>query len=151
MKQADTEIDDYLVRYAATLTAFDSKAAADLWATPGMIIDDRFAGVLDDRETMAQGLEQTYPLYRKLGLSSVTHECLRIDDLTEAIKLIKVRWHFYDADGAQLTESTAYYIVRRDEGRLLACVCIQIDDADKLQALAAERGVDLAAHHGYGD
>jgi hypothetical protein len=48
MNQTDAEIDDYLARYAATLTAFDSKAAADLWATPGMILDDRFAGVIND-------------------------------------------------------------------------------------------------------
>lgn len=45
----DAEIDAYPGRYAATLTAFDARAAADLWATPGMIIDKNFAGVLDDR------------------------------------------------------------------------------------------------------
>jgi hypothetical protein len=45
----DAEIDAYPGRYAATLTAFDARAAADLWATPGMIIDKNFAGVLGDR------------------------------------------------------------------------------------------------------
>lgn len=140
----NSEIDEYLTRYAATLTAFDSKAAAELWATPAMIIDDRFAGVLDDRESMAQGLEQSYPLYRELGLASVRHECLNIQDLTDAIKLLHVRWLFHDADGNQLTDSTAYYMVRRDDDGLHACVCVQIDDAEKLQTLAAERGIDLA-------
>ena len=144
MKQTDTEIEDYLTRYAATLTAFDSKAAADLWATPGMILDDRFAGVLDGRETMAQGLEQSYPMYRKLGLASVGHECLKVDELTEQIKLVQVRWLFYDANGSQLTDSNAYYVVRRDEDGLHACVCIQTDDAEKLQGLAIERGIDLS-------
>lgn len=140
----NTEIDDYLTRYAATLTTFDSKAAADLWATPGMIIDDRFAGVLNDRESMAQGLEKSYPLYRELGLASVSYECLDTQNLTDAIKLVQVRWLFHDADGNQLTDSTAYYIVRRDNDGLHACVCVQTDDAEKLQTLAAERGIDLA-------
>lgn len=144
MNQSDPEIDAYLTRYAATLTAFDAKAAADLWATPGMILDNQFAGVLDDRESMARGLEQSYPLYRKLGLASVGHECLGIDALTDRIKLVQVRWLFYDADGEQLTDSFAYYIVRRDEDGLHACVCIQTDDAEKLQALATERGIDLS-------
>lgn len=138
-----SEIDDYLTRYADTLTAFDSTAAASLWAMPGMIIDDRFAGVLGDRESMAQSLEQSYPLYRELGLTSVTHECVDIQNLTDVISLVQVRWLFHDADGNQLTDSNAYYIVRRDDDGLHACVCIQTDDAEKLQTLAAERGVDL--------
>ena len=88
---ANSDINEYLTRYAASLSAFDSRAAANLWATPGMILDDRYAGVLADRESMAEGLERSYPLYRKLGLASVTHECLRIEELTEAITLVQVR------------------------------------------------------------
>ena len=109
------EIDAFLGRYAATLTG----------------------------ETMAQGLEQPYPTYRKPGLASVTHECLDVTDLTEKITLVYVRWHFFDSEGTQLTDSTAYYILRRNDAGVQACVCIQVDDAEKIQALAAERGVDL--------
>ncbi|TWS18034.1 hypothetical protein FK529_17695 [Tsukamurella asaccharolytica] len=139
------EIDDYLARYAQTLTRFDATAGAALWAEPGMIVDDRFSGVLDDRASMARGLEQSYPLYRALGLASVGHELLGSTPLTEAIVLLHVRWLFLDADGALLTDSTAYYIVRRDEDGPHACVCVQVDDASKLQALAADRGIDLSA------
>ncbi|ATD70356.1 hypothetical protein NWF34_13705 [Gordonia sp. GONU] len=146
MNQIDPEIDDYLTRYAATLSAFDSTAAAQLWAIPGMIIDDRFAGVVDDRETMAHSLEQSYPLYRELGLASVSHECLNVEHLTTAISLVKVRWIFYGANGDQLTDSNAYYIVRRDDDGLHACVCIQLDDAEKLRALAAEHDIDIAEY-----
>jgi hypothetical protein len=142
MNQGD-EIAAFLGRYAATLTGFDAKGAADLWATPGMIIDQNFAGVLNDRETIAQGLEQSYPTYRRLGLAAVTHECLDVTDLTEKITLVHVRWHFFDSEGTELTDSTAYYILRRDDAGLQACVCIQVDDAEKILALAAERGVHL--------
>ena len=141
----DAEIDAYLERYAATLTAFDAEGASALWATPGMIIDKTFAGVLEDRETMAHGLQQSYPTYQRLGLASVTHECLEVKDLTEAITLVHVRWHFFDAEGTQLTDSTAYYILRRDDDGLHACVCVQVDDDEKIRALAAARGVDLTA------
>jgi len=144
MTQTDAEIDDYLTRYARTLGDFDSKAAADLWTTPGMILDDRFAGVIENREVMAQGLEQSYPLYRELGLASVSHECLSTQNLTEAIMLLQVRWLFHDKGGSLLTDSNAYYIVRRDEDGLHACACIQIDDATKIQALAAELDIDLS-------
>lgn len=143
MSPLDAEIDDYLTRYAATLTVYDSKAAASLWATPGMVLDDRLAGILEDRDAMAQALERSYPLYRELGLASIGHECLEVEPLTDRITLVHVRWRFYDADGNQLTDSFAYYIVRHDEDGIHACVCIQVDDADKIQALATERGIDL--------
>lgn len=55
-----------------------------------------------------------------------------------------MRWRFYDALGSQLTDSTAFYIVRRDHGGLQTCVCVQVDDAEKINALATERGVDLS-------
>lgn len=90
MDPTNSEIDDYLTRYAASLTAFDSTAASELWGTPGMIIDDNFTNVINDRESMAQGLEQSYPVYRKLGLGSVAHECLHVSDLTGAVKLVHV-------------------------------------------------------------
>ncbi|MGA4544964.1 hypothetical protein ACPA54_33725 [Uniformispora flossi] len=67
MSATAAEIDDYLSRYAGTLAAFDAGAAAGLWGTPGMILDDRSAGVLDSREEMARGLERSYPLNRELG------------------------------------------------------------------------------------
>jgi hypothetical protein len=144
MNEIDTEINDYLTRYAATLTAYDAQAAADLWSTPGMIVDDRFGGVLESREAMVQGLEQSYPLYRKLGLSSVGYEMLGTERLSDAITLVRVRWLFYDADGNQLTDSNSHYILRRDDDGFHACVCIQTDDAEKLSSLAAERGIDLS-------
>ena len=136
-------IDDHLGRDAASLTSFDAKAAANLWTTPGMIVDDRFSGVVESREAMIEGLEQSYPLYQQLGLSSVGYELLRQEELSGAITLVQVRWLFLDAEGEQLTDSVGYYILRRDDDGLSACVCIQTDDVEKLEALAAERGIEF--------
>jgi len=136
-------IDDYLGRDAASLTSFDAKAAANLWTTPGMIVDDRFSGVVESREAMIEGLEQSYPLYQQLGLSSVGYELLRQEELSGAITLVQVRWLFLDAEGEQLTDSVGYDILRRDDDGLSACVCIQTDDVEKLESLAAERGIEF--------
>lgn len=137
------QIDDYLTRYAATLTDLDAEAAADLWTTPGMIADDRFSGVLESRDKMIDGLKQSYPLYQKLGLASVGFELVDENHLTDGLVLVRVRWKFFDADDELLTDSNAYYLLRADDTDLRATVCVQIDDAEKIQALAAARGVDL--------
>ncbi len=148
MTNLDTEIDDYLTRYAATLTNFDANAAADLWGTPGLILDDRSAGAADSRDAMVTGLEQGYPLYRKLGLASVGHEYLGCEQVTDSVIIVRVRWLFYDADGGQLTDGTNIYVLRRDDDGLHAYVCIATDEAEKIQALAAARGVDLTDQPG---
>jgi hypothetical protein len=131
MDHSDVLIEDYLTRYAASLTDFDAKTAADLWATPGVIVDDRFSGVLDSREAMVKGLEQSYPSFQQLGLSSVKYELLRREQLSDALTLVHVRWLFLDSEGEQLTDSISYYILRRADDDLRACVCVQTDDFEK--------------------
>lgn len=145
MDSLDAEIDDYLTRYAATLTNFDAHAAADLWGVPGMVLDDRFVGAADSREVMISGLEQGYPLYRSLGLASVGHEYLGCERVTDSIVIVRVRWLFYDAAGEQLTDGTNVYILRREEEGLRAYVCIATDEAEKIQALADRQGIDLSS------
>lgn len=137
-------IEQYLARYAASLTEFDAEAAFELWSTPGMIADDRVSGVLDTREEMVAGLKQSYPLYRELGLASVGHELLDANELSDRLVLVKVRWLFRDADGDLLTDANSYYLLRDDDAAgLQACVCVETDSAEHLQALAEERGIDL--------
>ncbi|MGM1018338.1 MAG: hypothetical protein ACQEW8_12455 [Actinomycetota bacterium] len=136
-------VHEFLERYAGTLTDLDARAAADLWSTPGMIIDEQVSGVLESREHMVEGMEQSYPIYRKLGLSSVGYELLREQQLSDALVLVNVRWLFLGVAGDELTDTTSYYLLRAERSRLRACVCIETDAAAKLQALAAARGVDL--------
>ncbi|CEI47886.1 Putative uncharacterized protein [Propionibacterium freudenreichii] len=117
MTDSRAEIHDYLTRYAASLAAFDARRAAGLWGTPGMILDDRFAGMLESREAMVRGLEQSYPLYQQLGLDSVGFELL--------------------------TDAVSYYLLRADDDGLRAYVCIETDSAEKLAELAERQGITL--------
>ena len=84
--------------------------------------------------------------YQRLGLASVGFELLERRDLSDRLVLVRVRWLFFDAGGVQLTDTDSYYLLRdEDEEGLQACVCVETDAAQKLQALATERGVDLTA------
>lgn len=146
MTTSDDTISRYLTRYADSLTAFDAETAASLWSTPGTIVNDRSSGVLESRDAMIDGLRHSYPIYQRLGLASVGFELLERRDLSDRLVLVRVRWLFFDAGGAQLTDTDSYYLLRdEDEEGLQACVCVETDAAQKLQALATERGVDLTA------
>lgn len=120
-----SNIDDYLTRYAATLTDRDAEAAAALWTTPGMIADDRFSGVLESSDKMVEGLKQSYLLYQKLGLDSVGYELVDENHLTGSLVLVRVRWKFFDAERQLLTDSNAYYLLRAEDTGLYATLCIQ--------------------------
>ncbi|MET7665836.1 hypothetical protein ABZS99_45115 [Streptomyces sp. NPDC005463] len=120
MNDVEVELDDYLARYAGTLTSYDSQAAAGLWGSPGMILNDQQgAGVLESREAMASGLEQSYPLYRKLGLASVGYERLREPG---------GRWGEWPCDDPEARQARAWVIMEfltlSDHRRARACPAI---------------------------
>jgi hypothetical protein len=111
-----------------------------------MIVNDRSSDVLESRDTMVDGLRQAYPIYQRLGLASVGFDLLERRDLSDRLVLVRVRWMFFDAGGAQLTDTDSYYLLRdENEAGLQACVCVETDAAEKLQALATASGVDLAS------
>jgi len=86
---SQVQIDQFLTSYAAALTELDAEAGAELWSMPGVIADDRFTVVIETRAAMVTGLKQSYRLYQKLGLGSVT----------EKLVLAHVHWNFLDTHG----------------------------------------------------
>jgi hypothetical protein len=92
---------------------------------------------------MAAGLEQSYPLYQRLGLHHVEHETLDRVDLTDRLVLVQIRWLFYDASGQLLTDGHYEYLLRRDDDRLRTYVAVAIDEQQKLAELAQRQGIDL--------
>jgi hypothetical protein len=137
------ELEAHLGAYQDALSSFDAKRTAELWGVPGTILSDTFTGALDSREAMAAGLEQSYPLYQRLGLYHVEHETLDRVDLTDRLLLVQVRWLFYDASGQLLTDGHYEYLLRRDNDRLRTYVAVAIDEQQKLAELAQRQGIDL--------
>ncbi|MBF6226370.1 hypothetical protein IU470_14815 [Nocardia abscessus] len=138
------EIEAFLVAYQQALSSFDAERSAALWGTPGTIVGDEFVGSLSSRADMAEGLRQSYPLYRALGLARVDHTLLGQVELTARITRLHVRWHFFDAAGALLTDSDYEYLLRRDDDDVLRVyVAVAIDEMRKLIELAAAKGIEI--------
>lgn len=144
MSETEHEVERFLTRYGSSLADFDAKASAEMWGLPGVILSDEFAGALDSREQMARGLEQSYPLYRALGLSEVTHTLLERVQVTARIVRVRVRWHFYDDTGEHLTDGDYEYLLRRDDDGFRAYVATAIDEAERMGELADRKGIDLS-------
>jgi hypothetical protein len=137
------ELEAYLRTYQEALSAFDAETTAELWGVPGTIVSDTLVGSLDSREAMAAGLQQSYPLYQRLGLHHVEHEIVERVDLTDRMLRIRVRWLFYDAAGDLLTDGHYEYLLRQDDEGLRTYVAVAIDEQEKLTELAHRQGIDL--------
>jgi hypothetical protein len=137
------ELEAHLRAYQEALGSYDAKRTAELWGVPGTIISDAFVGSLDSREAMAAGLEQSYPIYQRLGLDHVEHQTLHRVDLTDRLLLVHVRWLFYDAAGELLTDGHYEYLLRHDDDGLRTYVAVAIDEQEKLTELAQRQGIDL--------
>jgi hypothetical protein len=145
------DVENFLTRYESALSAYDAHASAELWGLPGMLIADTFAGALDSREEMAQGLTQSYPLYRALGLTRVGHTVIERADLTPRIVRLHVRWHFYGAEDEHLVDGDYEYLLRRDDDGLHAYVAVAMDEAEKVLELARRKGIDPSQFTGTGE
>jgi hypothetical protein len=137
------KLETHLRTYEQALSSFDAKRTAELWGIPGTIISDAFVGALDSREAMAAGLEQSYPVYQRLGLHHVEHQTLHRVDLTDQLLLVQVRWLFYDSAGDLLTDGHFEYLLREDDDMLRTYVAVAIDEQEKLTQLAQRQGIDL--------
>ncbi|MEV0245137.1 hypothetical protein AB0H76_00960 [Nocardia sp. NPDC050712] len=137
------EIGVFFDEYQKALSAYDAERAASYWGMPSTIISDGFIGSVDTTAELAEGLAESYPFYQRLGLASVGYTVLDRVDLTRQIVRVRVRWHFYDAEGGLLTDSDYEYLLRRDGGHLHAYVAVAIDESEKLSQLAAARGVEM--------
>ncbi|MEI5583154.1 MULTISPECIES: hypothetical protein [unclassified Agromyces] len=139
-----TRLGQFLERYGASLAAFDASASASLWGEPRAILSDGFAGALGSDDELVAALEQSYPLYRALGLAGVEHELLEEAPITDRITRVRVRWHFLDETGERMSRSDyEYYVVEGDDGALRVRFAVGIDDAEQLADLARRKGIDL--------
>ena len=135
---------DFLARYGAALAAFDARASAALWGEPRAILSDGFAGALSSEAELVAALEQSYPLYRALGLAGVEFDVLEEVPITDRITRARVRWHFLDDTGQRMSRSDyEYHVVEGDDGELRVRFAVGIDDAEQLADLARRKGVDL--------
>lgn len=143
MTVPDARLDAFLTEYGSALATMDAARSAALWGVPGTLVSDAFAASLDSREAMAEGLRQSYPLYRRLGLARVDHELVQRADLTDALVRVRVRWLFYDTSGDFLTDSEYEYVLRDDVDGLHAYVAIALDEQQKMAELLTRKGITL--------
>ena len=138
-----TRVTNFLTEYGEALARYDADAGVALWGSPGMVLSDDFAQVLDDPAEMSRAVSASFPLYRALGLGQVLPGGVKVDRLSDKLLQVRLTWEFNEADGTPLTTGDYLYVLRDDDEGLRVYFAIGFDEQEKIAELAERKGVDL--------
>lgn len=113
------EIQEFLDRLAQALTAGDGERAAQLWATPALMLGDETAEVLGSKEDAVKLFGGAKQMYTSRGIVDTRGEIQKIEWLTDKLALVSVRWPYLDERGEEIGEESSYYAVRREKDGML--------------------------------
>ena len=117
--RGDGGIQDLLDRFARAITSGDGAAAAELWATPSLVVSDEQVMAVSSREEVARFFAGAREQYRARGITDTRADVLSIEQLTPRTFLVDVRWPWLDEDGKEQGDESSSYVLRRDDAGAL--------------------------------
>ena len=110
-----TQVRESLVRYGEALSAGDTKAIAECWELPALVLSDDGAIPVASRDEVEAFFAQAVPAYHAQGLMSTRPEIEYSVSLSKSLTAVIVRWPALAADGKERASEHSYYILRHDQ------------------------------------
>jgi hypothetical protein len=113
--ETKAEVQSFFEHLAVALTTGDGKAVSELWEVPALVLsDDQTAavGALSEVERFFGGAKEQY-LAR--GVSDTRPDIRRIDQASDRMLLVDVRWPQLDDAGHEVGDEASTYVLRRDD------------------------------------
>jgi hypothetical protein len=130
-------LDDLFAAYGKGLAALDPGRIVPFYGYPCLMLTDTFVGALSSADELTAALSQANDFYRQFGVNDVRHDIVAVDDVTDRIARVRLRWTFARS-GATLLSSEHEYVLRADEkGEPRVHVVVSIDEERKIAALMA--------------
>ncbi len=121
--------------YGRALVERDVETTVAHYGFPCMALSDDFVGTLAGPDELRAALTQASGYYAQFGMTDVRPEILGIDEVSEKLTRVRLRWHFSGADGEPLVSTNHEYTLRADDDRPRIYLTVAIDEAQKLAAL----------------
>jgi hypothetical protein len=107
----------YLDGFAKALTAGDGAAIAQMWETPAFVLGQDMARVVDAPEDVAEFFGGARAQYAEIGIIDTRADIVRIDEITDHLVMVRVRWPYLDNEGREMgAETSTYTLVRQGSG-----------------------------------
>lgn len=111
----DLGVQGFLDSFAEALTAGNGAAIADLWETPAFVLGDAMVQTIEERGELEQFFSGARNQYNAAGITDTRADIVRLDEISDRIVCVRVRWPYLDADGQELGGETSTYTLRRDD------------------------------------
>lgn len=112
----DLGVMDFLEMFALSLTEGATEAIAQMWETPALVISDAGAAAIDQRDGLVDLFAGAREHYNSAGVTDTRPEIVRLDEITDMLTMVRVRWPWLDDEGAELGAECSTYILRRGAG-----------------------------------
>lgn len=113
----DLGVQEYLDAFATALSAGDGDAIAEMWETPAFVLGHDMARVVNEPEEVGEFLGGARKQYRELGITQTRADIVRLDEITDHMVIVRVRWPYLDAEGREMgAETSTYTLVRQGGG-----------------------------------
>jgi ketosteroid isomerase-like protein len=103
----------FLDSFGEAITAGDGAAIAQLWETPAFVLSEAMERVVASREEIAEFFGGARGQYNEMGVVDTRAEIVRLDEITDKLVIVRVRWPYLDKDGKEVGAECSTYTLRR--------------------------------------
>jgi hypothetical protein len=118
--------------YADGLRRLDPSAVVPFYGYPCTMVTDSFVGALTSADELTAALTQANEVYATFDVTEVRPEIVAVEELTEQLTRVRLRWHFLGAAGP-LYDSEYEYLFRAG----LIHVVVSLDEEPRTAAAPA--------------
>lgn len=113
VKDDDLGVQAFLDAFGKALTSGDNETIANMWETPAFILGTDVARNLTDRADISELFEGARGDYNAMGIVDTKAQIIRLDEITDHMVMVRVRWPYLDAQGMERGAETSTYTLTR--------------------------------------
>lgn len=111
----DLGVLDFLEALALAISEGNGAALAEMWETPCFVLGQDFANTLEDEQEIAQFCAVARDRYGSRGVTHTRPQVVRMDEITDRLVTVRVRWPWLDSDDVEMGADVSTYTLRIGE------------------------------------
>jgi hypothetical protein len=128
----DLGVIEFLEMFALSLTEGATDSIARMWETPALIIGDDAVHPITDRADLADMFAGAREHYNSAGVTDTRPEIIRLDEITDKVVIVRVRWPWLDDEGNELGAEVSTYTLRQSGAGEWRIRCVVMHGAEAL-------------------
>lgn len=109
----DLGVQEFLDEFARAFTSGNGAAVAELWDTPAFVLSDDLEHAVQTSSQVAAFFGGARDQYHSIDIVDTKAEIVRLDEITDKIVSVRVRWPYLDRQGHEVGAECSTYTLKR--------------------------------------